>query len=90
MSDDCSPPSSWYDPPEPKYALEIKWEEPLPFGSVQCERAKCEEVATVEGEIGDERYPRGSYFAYCKWHYENIIEDTIEDLENYEPDPDED
>lgn len=82
------PPDSWYDPPEPKIDLEIKWEKTLHDNRIQCD--KCEEVAEMEGEIGDVRNHGGSYFCYCKNHYDTIIEDTIEEIENYEPDYEED
>jgi hypothetical protein len=84
---DGNPPSSWYDPPEPKYELEIKREE-LAGADETCD--KCEEVAYMTVEVGDVRYSGGSPVTVCKGHYETIIKDTIEEIENYEPDYEED
>jgi hypothetical protein len=78
-----SPPDSWYDPPEPDFEIEIKWEREIKDQTVECD--KCKEVATMEGAIGDVRYA-GTYFAYCKDHYDTIEEDTIREIETYEPD----
>ena len=86
---DGNPPSSWYDPPEPKYELEIKREKPADAGDV-CERYACDEEAVMTVEVGDVRYPGGSPVTVCKNHYESVIEDTIEEIENYEPDYEED
>lgn len=81
-----SPPDSWYDPPEPKYEIEIKWAKPAPV-NVRCDR--CNEEGYMQGEIGDVR-GYGSYFIYCKDHFDTAIEDTIDEIENYEPDYEED
>lgn len=80
-----SPPSSWYDPPEPKHDLEIKRERPADVGDI-CERGNCKEEAAMIVEVGDVRYPGVSPVTVCKGHYESIITDTIEEIESYEPD----
>lgn len=85
---DGNPPSGWYDPPEPKYELEIKKEKPADPREM-CERDNCYEEAAMTVEVGDVRYYGGSTVTVCKGHYESIIEDTIEDIENYEPEYDE-
>lgn len=86
MSD--SPPSSWYDPPEPRHDFEIKKERPADPGEM-CERDNCYEEAAMTVEVGDVRYHGGSPVTVCKGHYETVIEDEIEAAENYEPDYDE-
>lgn len=86
---DGNPPSSWYDPPEPKYELEIKKERPADAGE-PCERYTCTEEAVMTVEVGDVRYLSGNTMSVCKNHYESIIEDTIEEIEDYEPDYDND
>lgn len=88
MSGDGSPPSSWYDPPEPKYDYEIKSERPADAGD-KCEKYACDEDAVKIVEVGDVRNPRGHEVTVCKNHYEDVIEDEIEAAENYEPDYDE-
>lgn len=85
---DGSPPSSWYDPPEPKYELEIKYERPADAGD-KCDRYTCKEDAVMLVEVGDVRYNSGSFITVCKNHYESVIEDAYEDIKNYEPDYDE-
>jgi len=76
---DGNPPDSWYDPPEPRHDIEIKWSRALGYRA-QCDR--CEEVADMEGAIGDVRYQDGKYFAYCKNHFDTAIDDMYDDLES--------
>lgn len=83
MANDGSPPSSWYDPPTPKFELEIKRERPADAGD-KCERYACREDAVMIVEIGDVKYPNGSSIIVCKNHYEDITEDTIEEIESHE------
>jgi len=85
---DGSPPSSWYDPPEPKYDYEIKAEKPADAGEM-CERDNCYEEAALQVKVGEVRYD-GGWRIVCKGHYESVIEDAIDDAENYEPDYEED
>lgn len=89
MSRDGSPPSSWYDPPEPRFDPEIKHEELARPGET-CE--KCEEDAYMLVSVADVRdqYVQGSVVTVCKNHYDTILEDTAEDWESSEPDYDED
>ncbi len=85
---DGSPSKSWYDPPEPKYNLEIKWERPVTDNQAKCD--KCEEAAYMHVQVNDVRRQGGAFHYICKDHYETIIEDTIEEYEDYEPDYEED
>ena len=82
------PPSSWYDPSEPRYELEIKREQRNSGG--MCDRNKCTEEIYMDVEIGDVRYPNGTFVQVCKQHYDSLFEDTIEEIESYEPDYGED
>lgn len=82
--EDGNPPSSWYEPPEPKYDMEIKWERPITDSKAICD--KCEEIAYMLVRVGDVRYRDGEFHYLCRCHYETIVEDTIEEIENYEPD----
>lgn len=88
MSSDGSPPSSWYDPPEPKYDFEIKKERPADPGD-KCERDNCYENAVVQVVVNDVRSFGGEWRIVCKGHYESVVEDAIDDAENYEPNCDE-
>lgn len=82
-----SPPSSWYDPPMPRFEIEIKRERKN-FGG-RCERPNCWEDIYMDVEIGDVRWQNGYIVSVCKNHYETIYEDTLEELEENEPDWDE-
>lgn len=86
-----SPPSSWYDPPEPRYAFEINRERPADAGD-SCERYGCKEAAVMSVQIHDQKVPYvdGWWVMVCKNHYESVIDDEIELAEDYEPDFDED
>lgn len=78
-----SPSSSWYDPPSPKFELEIKREQ-INFGG-RCDRPNCWEEIFMDVEIGSVKDSNGTFYQLCKQHYETIYEDTLEELEN-EPD----
>lgn len=86
MSGDGSPPSSWYDPPEPKFDPEIKHEEPATPGET-CD--KCEEDAYMLVSVADVRDKAGGVVTVCKNHYDTILDDTVEEWQNSEPDYDE-
>jgi len=86
MSD--SPPSSWYDPPEPKHDLEIKREQRNNGGI--CDRDKCVGEIYMDVEIGDTKYPNGTFIQVCKQHYDSLFEDTIDEIESYQPDYEDD
>lgn len=85
---DGNPPSSWYDPPEPKFEVEIKWERPVTDAKAKCD--KCEEVAFMHVQVGDVRYRSMEFLYVCKNHYDSVLDDLIEEIENYEPDYEED
>lgn len=92
MSD--SPPSSWYDPPEPRWDFEINTEKPADAG-VTCERYGCDEEAAMSVQVRDMKVPYhgGWWVDVCKNHYESVLDDEIElaaDGDDYEPDFDED
>lgn len=80
-----NPPDSWYDPPMQSHDYEIK-EERYADPDEVCERDNCYEDAGMRALVGSNRSFGGEWRLVCKGHYESIIEDTIEDVENYEPD----
>ena len=92
MSD--SPPSSWYDPPEPRYDFEVNQSKPADAGT-PCERYECDEEAAESVEIRDLKVPYGGgwWVDVCKGHADSVIDDEIElalQGEDDEPDFDED
>lgn len=66
--------------------IEINWSKAVAANLYQCDR--CKEFAVMEAETtGDKRL----YGVYCKDHYDTILEDLVEDLqENTEPEEYED
>lgn len=85
---DGNPPSSWYDPPEAKYAYEINAERNPAPGTI-CEREGCRDDGYKIVEVRDMARPYVQReIAICKNHYESVIEDETEAAESYQPDYD--